>query len=114
MWQTVMHAIVGRPTERHSNRTEKAEEEMTPHHQQAEALFEEFMGKPDDDTLGTEYVRKDITIAFAAFCLERRDNSKMQLAIKALKDIKNWDDDLEDEWGDPGERAKDALDKINP
>jgi len=32
------------------------------------------MGKPDDDTLGTEYVRKDLTIAFAAFCLERQQN----------------------------------------
>lgn len=66
MWQTVMHAIVGRPTERHSNRTEKAEEEMTPHHQQAEALYKEwtandpcFKGRPED--------MKD----FAAFCLEK-------------------------------------------
>jgi len=29
MWQTVMYAIIGRLTERHSNRTEKAKEEMT-------------------------------------------------------------------------------------
>lgn len=71
MWQTILYAIIGRPTERHSNRTKKAKKEMTHHQQQAEALFEEFMGKPDDDTLGTEYVRKDITIAFAAFCLEK-------------------------------------------
>jgi len=29
----------------------------------------------------------------------------------ALKDIKNWDEDLEDEWGDAGERASEALNK---
>jgi len=29
--------------------------------------------------------------------------------IDALEDIKNWDDDLEVEWGDCGERAISAL-----
>lgn len=29
--------------------------------------------------------------------------------IAALNDIKNWNDETEDEWGDPGERAADAL-----
>jgi hypothetical protein len=38
--------------------------------------------------------------------------SKLQVAEKALNDIVRWDDDLEDEWGDPGERANSALEKI--
>ena len=38
--------------------------------------------------------------------------SKIQVAEKALNDIVKWDDDLEDEWGDPGERASRALEKI--
>jgi hypothetical protein len=38
--------------------------------------------------------------------------SKLQVAEKALNDIVKWDDDLEDEWGDPGERANFALEKI--
>ena len=66
MRQTILHTIIGRLTERHSDRTEKAEEEMTPHQQQSEALYKEwtandpcFKGRPED--------MKD----FAAFCLER-------------------------------------------
>lgn len=35
--------------------------------------------------------------------------SNLQVAEKALNDIVKWDDDLEDEWGDPGYRAKAAL-----
>ena len=27
----------------------------------------------------------------------------------ALEDIRDWDQELNDDWGDPGERAKDAL-----
>ena len=38
--------------------------------------------------------------------------SKLQVAEKALNDIVKWDDDLEDEWGGPGERANSALEKI--
>ena len=38
--------------------------------------------------------------------------SKLQVAEKALNDIVKWDDDLEDEWGDPRERANSALEKI--
>ncbi len=37
---------------------------------------------------------------------------KLQIANKALDDIMKWDDDLEDEWGDPGNRANSALEKI--
>lgn len=37
---------------------------------------------------------------------------KLQVAEKALNDIVKWDEDLEDEWGDPRERANDALEKI--
>lgn len=38
--------------------------------------------------------------------------SKLQVAEKALNDIVRWDDDLEDEWGDPGNRANSALEKM--
>jgi len=38
--------------------------------------------------------------------------SKLKVAEQALNDIIKWDDDLEDEWGDPGERANSALEKI--
>lgn len=38
---------------------------------------------------------------------------KLAKAKKALEDIKKWDDDLEDEWGDPGERASRALEAID-
>lgn len=34
---------------------------------------------------------------------------KIEGLIKALTDIKDWDDDLEDEWEDQGYRAKAAL-----
>lgn len=37
---------------------------------------------------------------------------KLRVAEQALNDIVRWDDDLEDEWGDPGERANSALEKI--
>ena len=38
--------------------------------------------------------------------------SKLQVAEKALNDIVRWDNDLEDEWGDPGNRANSALEKM--
>ena len=38
--------------------------------------------------------------------------AKLHVAVKALEDVKKWDDDLEDEWGDTGERASRALEKI--
>lgn len=34
---------------------------------------------------------------------------KLKKAEQALNDIVKWDDDLEDVWGDPGERANSAL-----
>lgn len=38
--------------------------------------------------------------------------NKLEVAEQALNDIIKWDDDLEETWGDPGERANDALEKI--
>ena len=38
--------------------------------------------------------------------------SKLQVAEKALNDIVRWDDDLDDEWVDPGNRANSALEKM--
>jgi len=40
--------------------------------------------------------------------LEKEKKQITQL-IDALEDIKNWNDDLEEEWGDCGERAISAL-----
>lgn len=34
---------------------------------------------------------------------------KLKNAEAALRDIERWDDDFAYEWGDPGERAADAL-----
>jgi len=39
-------------------------------------------------------------------------NTKLKVAEQALNDILKWDDDLQDEWGDLGERANSALEKI--
>jgi len=38
--------------------------------------------------------------------------AKLQIAIIALQDIKKWDNDSDYEWGDPGVRARRALEKI--
>lgn len=38
--------------------------------------------------------------------------SKLKIAEQALNDIAKWDDDLEDEWSDPGYRANAAIEKI--
>lgn len=35
--------------------------------------------------------------------------TKVSKLLSALNDIRNWDDDLEDKWEDPGYRAKAAL-----
>jgi hypothetical protein len=37
---------------------------------------------------------------------------KLRVAEEALNDIVRFDDELEDEWGDPGERANAALEKM--
>ncbi len=42
-----------------------------------------------------------------------KEKEQTQNFINALEDIKNWDDDLEVEWGDCGERAIDALKIFN-
>ena len=38
-----------------------------------------------------------------------KEKKQITPLIDALEDIKNWDDDLEVEWGDCGERAISAL-----
>ena len=45
--------------------------------------------------------------------LLEKEKEQMQDLINALEDIKNWDDDLEVEWGDCGERAIGALKIFN-
>ena len=47
------------------------------------------------------------------YVLLKKEKEQMQDLINALEDIKNWDDDLEVEWGDCGERAIDALKIFN-
>lgn len=44
--------------------------------------------------------------------LDKRSEQIDEL-VKALEEIKSWDNELHDEWGDPGERAKEALRKYN-
>jgi hypothetical protein len=39
----------------------------------------------------------------------KKEKKQITSLIDALEDIKNWDDDLEVEWGDCGERAIYAL-----
>ena len=39
-------------------------------------------------------------------------NEKLSTLILALRDIAAWNDALHDKWGDPGERAKAALNSI--
>ena len=39
----------------------------------------------------------------------KKEKKQITPLIDALEDIKNWDDDLEVEWGDCGERAIYAL-----
>lgn len=41
--------------------------------------------------------------------LLEKEKKQITPLIDALEDIKNWDDDLEEEWGDCGERAISAL-----
>lgn len=41
--------------------------------------------------------------------LLEKEKKQITRLIDALEDIKNWDDDLEVEWGDCGERAISAL-----
>jgi hypothetical protein len=43
----------------------------------------------------------------------KKEKEQTQGLINALEDIKNWDDDLEVEWGDCGERARAALKFFN-
>jgi hypothetical protein len=38
----------------------------------------------------------------------REENQKL---LNALYDVSNWTDDLDDDWGDPGARAQDAIEK---
>ena len=38
---------------------------------------------------------------------------KLKLAINALTTIRNWDDECDELWSDPGECAKETLDRIN-
>lgn len=44
--------------------------------------------------------------------LVERERAKNRILIQALNDIKNLDEYLENEWGDPSERAIEALQKI--
>ncbi len=39
-------------------------------------------------------------------------HSKLSICKGALKDIANWDDEMEKEWSDQGDRAIVALDRI--
>ncbi len=38
---------------------------------------------------------------------------KLKLAINALKQIRDWDDECEDLWDDPGACANETLNRLN-
>lgn len=42
-----------------------------------------------------------------------KTDEKLEIAISALKLVRDFDEDQEDEYGDPGELAKSYLKKIN-
>ena len=45
--------------------------------------------------------------------LLEKEKQYVKPLVDALEDIKNWDDDLEVEWGDCGYRAITALNEFN-
>lgn len=54
-----------------------------------------------------------LSAMLARFGKEKAILHKMFIEAKsALNDVRNWDDDLEDAWGDPGLRAECALNKM--
>jgi hypothetical protein len=42
-----------------------------------------------------------------------KEKEQIKPLVDALEDIINWNEDLEEDWGDAGYRAKDALETYN-
>ena len=45
--------------------------------------------------------------------LLEKEKQQIKPLVDALEDIINWNDDLEEDWGDAGYRAKDSLKTYN-
>ena len=68
---------------------------------------------PVGDIIYRDYAKLIInTVYFNPVGIVTND-SNVKILIDALNDIANWDDDLEEEWGDCGLRAKHALKEFN-
>ncbi len=65
-----------------------------------------------DHINGVKCWDKDTLIEFLEEAKEL-ERKQIKHLVDALNDIKNWDDQLEDEWGDPGFRAIEALKDYN-
>jgi len=61
--------------------------------------------------IGTDSYEQRCRLFDATKVVERMEAS-LSAAKKALQDIKDWDDDLEDMWEDAGYRAIGALEDI--
>jgi hypothetical protein len=48
-----------------------------------------------------------------AILLLEKEKEQIKPLVDALEDIINWNEDLEEDWGDAGYRAKDALETYN-
>lgn len=55
------------------------------------------------------FAHSNYTIELKATELLEKEKEQSKPLIDALVDIRDWNDELADKWGDPGERAKDAI-----
>jgi len=76
-------------------------------------LIEEIQYWKEKAPLGSAFKDCLIILEGSATNSLEKEKEQTQGLINALEDIKNWDDDLEVEWGDCGERARAALKFFN-
>jgi hypothetical protein len=76
-------------------------------------LIEEIQYWKEKAPLGSAF--KDCLIILEGSATNKLEKEKEQIKslVDALEDIINWNDDLEEYWGDAGYRAKDALKNFN-
>lgn len=66
----------------------------------------------EKDSFGRRIIQLSIVYKEIVEALEK-EKKQIKILVDALEDIKNWDDDLEVEWGDCGYRAITALKEFN-
>jgi hypothetical protein len=76
-------------------------------------LIEEIQYWKEKAPLGSAF--KDCLIILEGSATNKLEKEKEQIKplVDALEDIINWNEDLEEDWGDAGYRAKDALKNFN-